>query len=102
VQAHTHAPNLFDFSPCIALPVPARPPRPPARRLLTRNVGSTASLLSQVSCVAPNVYTFPLFRPAFCAELVRLSREIEEWTAQQGSAVLRPNSMNRYGGNATT
>lgn len=56
----------------------------PARRAVLRAEG-------------PGVYSFPLFRPAFCEALRLEVHRFEHWAAHHAAPVTRPNSMNRYG-----
>ena len=47
--------------------------------------------------VLEHVYTFPLFKPEFCASLLKEMKHFETWCAENHLAIIRPNSMNSYG-----
>ncbi len=47
--------------------------------------------------VHPQVYTFDMLRPRFCAELLEEAACFEQWCAQTELPLLRPNTMNNYG-----
>jgi hypothetical protein len=45
----------------------------------------------------PEVYTFDMLRPEFCATLLDEAEWFEQWCGEVGLPMLRPNTMNNYG-----
>ncbi len=59
--------------------------------------GRPHSFLNLIEETGHEVYTFPLFAPAFCAKLAAEIQNFERQVRAAGCDLLRPNTMNKFG-----